>query len=361
MFAELAEPTLKVSPVDASSAAGFNGHEEVVTIEDSETGLRGYIAIHNTTRGPAVGGTRFWSYENKDDALKDALRLSRAMTYKCAIADVPFGGGKGVLMAPKGHFSKSEKYFASYVAAIEKLTHDFFTGEDVGLNEDDIKMLSSQSEKIIGIPEIGGLPAKWAALSVYETLKPGLVAKFDVDSLSGRSIAIKGLGGVGLELIELLKESGIQIYGADISQRRIELIKRLHPEVEIVDHNEIHKLKVDIYSPCALGDEFDVKKVDELNCKIVCGAANNQLVNKEGGDRLFQREILYIPDYIANAGGLISVVDELNIGGYSIERVNKKILDLKSTVNDLIKMSYDQKVPTNIIADFIAEQRFLKK
>ncbi len=338
----------------------YMGHEAVMAINDS-SGLRGFIVIHNTNLGPAVGGTRFRYYKNEKEALKDALRLSRAMTYKCAMAGVPFGGGKTVIMSPKGMTqSQKNKYLIAYARRLKLLDGHFFTGEDVGLDGKDISLLEKHSDSIVGRPKIGGLPAQWAALSVSLSMEAALKSVFGTESFKGRTVAIKGLGNVGLELCRIVIEKGGEVVAADIRQERTKLAHKRFPKIRIVGHTNIHKQQVDVYAPCALGDELNVKTITELQCLVVCGAANNQLGEDQDGLRLFKRNILYVPDYVANAGGLINVVDELHSGGYSHKHVARHVQQIKKTVQEIIKQSRKQNKPTNEIADSIAEKRFYK-
>lgn len=351
---------ITVDRIDVARFPEYDNHQEVVSIHDARTGLRGYIALHNTNLGPAIGGTRHWHYANDDEGMRDALRLSRAMTYKCAIAGVPFGGGKGVLLAPQQNAIKTEEYLMSYTKALTMLNAPFYTGEDVGLNERDIEILEAHSEHIVGRPKVGGLPAKWAALSVFYTMETALEKTFGSGSFVGRTVAIKGVGGVGMELCAILRDAGANVIGADINPTRVALLQKRHPEIAIAQHDAIHKEIVDIYSPCALGDEFNEITISVMNAKIICGGANNQLTTLEDGQRIFDKGILYVPDYVANAGGLISVSDELHDGGYSQERVEKKILALKDTLAQIVDMSRETKTPTGVVSDTIAEKRFKK-
>ncbi len=353
--------SVTVTPVDSKNFPEFKNHKKALRIADPKTGLKGFIVIHNTNLGPAIGGTRYWYYETDDDALRDALRLSRAMTYKCAIAKVPFGGGKGVLMAERPDAAKTDEYLIAYVTAIGRLGEKFFTGEDVGLGEHDVEVLEAHSDRIVGRPEVGGLPARWAALSVFYAMESALLKRFGSASFEKKTIAVKGLGGVGLELCMLLENAGAKLIGGDVNETRVALAKKRHPGIKIVPPEKIHKERATVYAPCALGDEFNKQTIPELSVDIICGAANNQLATEEDGMRLFRKSILYVPDYVANAGGLVSVADELHEGGYSRERVEKKILELKETVEEIIAISVAEKKPTNVVADKIAEKRFLKK
>jgi glutamate dehydrogenase/leucine dehydrogenase len=203
------------------------------------------------------------------------------------------------------------------------------------------------------------LPAKWAALSVFYCMETALEKRFGSGSFAGRTVAIKGLGGVGMDLAALLADAGARIIGADINPTRVALAEKRHPEITIVPHVSIHAEKADIYSPCALGDEFDEKTIAELQAEIVCGGANNQLKTVADGERLFKKGVLFVPDYVANAGGLISVSDELHEGGYRQERVEKMILALKDTLSEIFKISESEQKPTDRVADALAEKRFM--
>jgi leucine dehydrogenase len=353
------EHQISVEPIDVKRFPEFDNHKAVVTIHDPKTGLRGFIAIHNTNLGPAIGGTRYWHYASDDEGMRDALRLSRAMTYKCAIAGVPFGGGKGVLLAPQENAPKTEEYLIAYTEALRMMENTFFTGEDVGLNERDVEVLEAHSDVIVGRPEVGGLPAKWAALSVFYTMETALEKTHGTGSFEDRTVAVKGLGGVGIELCSLLENAGAKIIGADINPTRVALAQKRHPNIGIVSHTDIQREKADIYSPCALGDEFNDTTIDSLGAKIICGGANNQLATKKAGQDLHERSILYVPDYVANAGGLISVSDELHEGGYSQERVEKSILAIKETLSQIVDISRSENKPTDQVADMLAEKRFI--
>jgi len=349
---------LKITTLNASAFPEFDNHKKVLRIEDTASGLLAFISIHNTNRGPAIGGTRYWHYEKEEDALKDSLRLSRAMTYKCSIAEVPFGGAKGVILASKENVGNKDVILIAYAKALAELGEPFYTGEDVGLNEHDVQVLEKNSNTIVGRPEIGGLPARWAALSVFYAMEGALAMKTGSSSFRGKKIAIKGLGGVGIDLCALLEKAGAILVGADIVSERVERALKNHPTIEIVDSALIHTIASDIYSPCAMGNEFNADTVPELKTKIICGAANNQLATKADGQRLLERGILYIPDYVANAGGLISVADELHPLGYSKERVELNIKRIRNTVEKIIETSIRDSIPTGEVADALAEERF---
>ncbi len=338
---------------------GYDNHEMVSFFYDQATGLRGFIAVHNTNLGPATGGTRYWHYDSEAEALEDVLKLSRAMTYKCALARLRYGGGKAVIMADKKN-PKNEKFLFEYAKKINLFNGKFYTGEDVGLNEEDIGVLSRSSPFIVGRPGVAGDPSPWAALSVFRSIEVGLKHIFGNSDIAGHSFAIKGVGKVGLELCRLLYDKGGKIFATDTNPRSLKKAKQLYPNITIVLPDDIHKQAVDVYAPCALGGELGKKTIAQLRCKIVCGSANNQLVSPEDGLQLYKNKILYIPDFVANAGGLINVKAELHRLGYDRKRVEKNINRVSATVRQIIQLSKRKRIPTDQVANALAEKIFLK-
>lgn len=338
----------------------FNNHEMVSFFYDKKTGLKGFICIHNTNLGSATGGTRYFEYETEEDALRDGLSLSMSMTYKCALAGVPHGGGKAVIIK-NGHKPKNEAYLKMYAEKVNMLHGNFTTGEDLGIDGRDIEILAKYSEFINCRESIGGNPSPFAALGIFYSVKPALKAVFGSEEIKGKTFAIKGLGKVGIELLRLLYEEGAEIIAADINKTAVKDALKRFPKIKIVKYQEIHKTSADIYSPCALGKEFNNKTIRELKCKIICGAANNQLISKIDGESLHKKNILYIPDYLANAGGLINVAEELNKDGYNRERVLEKVKNIQNTVENIIEISKKKKKPTSQIADELAEKIFTRK
>lgn len=336
----------------------FDGHKLVSFIYDAQSGLRGFIAIHNTRLGPATGGTRYWRYDSEIDALRDALKLSKAMTYKCALAGVAYGGGKGVIMKDSRH-SKGQPLLRAYAGMINTLNGSFYTGEDVGMTERDVEFLARHAKFINGLPDRAGDPAPWAALSVFYAMEAGLKAVFGSPSMRGKTFAIKGLGKVGSELARLIFERGGDVTGADVSREAVKKAIRRFPKIKIARARDIHTLPVNVFSPCALGGDFNGRTIPQLKCDIVCGGANNQLVSARDGERLHERGILYIPDYVANAGGLINVTEEWNRKGYSREEVARKVKEVRKTAARIISISQKKHRPTSIIADQLAEDIFL--
>lgn len=335
----------------------FDNHKLVSFFYDKAAALRGFIAVHNTKQGVAVGGTRYWNYSSETEALVDALKLSQAMTYKCALAGVPYGGGKGVIIAHAAQSTK-QKLLAAYAQRINLLQGTFYTGEDVGIDQKDVSILAKESKFIIGRPGIGGDPSPWAALGVLYAIKAGLEFLFGTSDIQGHTFAIKGIGKVGGELCRLLYENGGNIVAADIDKKRLRGMKTKFPKMRIVNTAKIHKQKVDVYCPCALGDEFTKATIPQLRCKMICGGANNQLSSLEAGELLHRKNILYIPDYLANAGGLINVVSELEKNGYNKEQVEARVKNIEKTTKKILELSQISKKSTNRVTDDLAMKMF---
>ncbi len=325
-------------------------HERLIKFTDDKSGLLGFIAIHNTKLGPATGGTRFKVYQNEDEAIGDALNLSKAMTYKCALAGVPYGGGKAVIMS---NGIKSKELLESYARVVDSLEGNFTTGKDVGIGDEDIAHMSWVSPYINGRTGTED-PSIYAALGVFIAMKAAMEKIYGSEGLKDKTVAIKGLGQVGYELARLVSEAGGYLVMSDINEgRALEAQKNFGGW--LVLPNDINKAKCDIYAPSALGGEFNMQNVDDLSCKIVCGSANNQLASREVGGKLMDKGIFYIPDYVANAGGLIAVVDGLQHKDYDSERIKSGLTVIGQNVQNILGLSVVQKRPTDRIADELAE------
>lgn len=338
----------------------FDNHKLVIRIEDKDAGLRGFIAIHNDNLGsPAVGGTRMFPYVSEEEAIKDVLKLSRAMTYKCAMAKIPHGGAKGVIIGDPGK-DKTEKLLKAYAEKINSLNGKFYTGEDVGITQGDVNIMLGVSKYFIGRPDLAGDPSPWASLSAFYSIQTAVNFVYKKDSLKGIKVAVKGVGKTGKELVRLLLNENAIVYASDIDKTATDEIKRKFPKVEIADNEKIRALAVDVYSPCAMGNEFSMENAASIKAKIICGTANNQLMNDEVGDWFFERNIIYIPDYVANSGGLIDVADELEQDGYRKERVLERISKVKNTVEEILNLSWKDNISPHRIADRIAKSYFNK-
>ncbi len=336
----------------------FDDHEMVITLTDAASGLKGYIAIHNTKRGPAQGGTRMLAYASEDMAAKDALNLSRAMSYKCALASLPYGGGKAVIIADETN--DREQVLEAYARMVERLNGQFKTGTDVGLTDADVAHMAQFTVHMMGVAQAdrGDLnTSKTAALGVFESMKATLRQLDGSDDLAGSSVAIKGVGKLGGELARLLHAAKAKVIIADTDAMRCDELAKELDGITVVPVSEISQQQVDIYSPCALGSEFDEDVVAALTCRAVVGGANNQLCNADAGDRLFERGILYAPDYVTNAGGLIYVVDELEQDGFNKDRVIERVKAIQDTLATIFERSEKERIATNRIADAIAQER----
>jgi glutamate dehydrogenase/leucine dehydrogenase len=338
----------------------FDNHKLVTFLSDQKSKLRAFVAVHNDNLGPATGGTRMWVYPSETDALRDALNLSRAMTYKCALAGLPYGGSKGVIMGDPER-DKTSELLRAYARSFNSLG-GVTTGTDVGLNDDDVKVMREESEYILGAPDGNKLSTSiTTALGVFAAIKGCARSIWGAEELWTKKFAIKGIGKAGFQLMRLLDSEDADIVVAEIDRRKIKEAKRQFPRVRFVSPRIIHKQKVDIFCPCALGGDLNSEDVKELRCRAIVGAANNQLVSSNIGDWLHNNGIVYVPDYVANAGGLITVVDELESDGYKKDRVVERINRIEGTVKNILTRSGRYNQSTNRVADGMAEEIFKKK
>jgi leucine dehydrogenase len=331
-------------------------HEEVVFFHDPDVGLKCVIAIHNTQLGPALGGSRMWNYESVDMAVEDVLRLSKGMTYKAAVAGLNLGGGKAVIIAnPKT--DKSEALFRSFGSFIESLNGRYITAEDVGTDVNDMEYIFMETANVVGVARShggSGDPSPWTARGVLEGLRAAVEFKLGRDNLKGLSVAVQGAGNVGRELVELFTDQEMRIYICDIDRARCEpFVGRKN--ITIVNSDEIYDTDADIFCPSALGAILNEKTIPRLKCKIVAGSANNQLANDECGDELYKRKILYAPDYVNNAGGLMNVSIEFE--GYDEMRANRMIRNIYYVMKTILQHSAKENLAEYRCADRVAEQR----
>ncbi|MEK7116605.1 MAG: Glu/Leu/Phe/Val dehydrogenase dimerization domain-containing protein [Patescibacteria group bacterium] len=336
----------------------FDNHPFIIKFGDSNTGLRGFIAIHKKNNSfPSFGATRLWCYESESEALKDALRLSKMMSYKAAMAGIKAGGAKAVIIQPEDGKFNRKKLFEAYAAKINLVGGNFITGTDVGLLQKDLDTIKKITPFVVGFNNNAN---EFTALGVYESIKTSLKHLFGGDSIKGRGLAIQGLGKTGSGLLDLLYKDTKEIFVADINKEVVKKIKNKYPEIKVVSTRDICKQKVDIFVPCALGGAINSKTLPYFKCKIIVGSANNQLENEEMGALLHKLGILYAPDYVVNAGGLIAVVDEYENKKYSREIVMNKVMNIKKTLKSIFSESAKQDKPTNIVANEMAENIFNK-
>jgi len=301
---------------------------------------------------------RMWPYETEADALKDALRLARGMTYKNAAAELPYGGGKCVVIGdPKQ--DKTEGVLRALGRFINRLGGLYLTGVDVGTTVQDMEVMRMESPYVVTIPEAMGGPGDSApatAFGVFQGIRACLREVYGSPLPQGRTVAVQGVGAVGKEVVRYLAETGAIVTIADIDQEKTSLLAAQY-SVSVVQPEEIHRLDVDVYSPCAMGAVLNDQTIPELRCKIVCGSANNQLAEERHGDLLARQGILYAPDYIVSAGGVINGLDSLNPGGFNRQRAMEKVSHIYKTMGNVIAISKEQNIPTYRAAAVLAEQR----
>ncbi|OAJ56520.1 amino acid dehydrogenase [Paraburkholderia ginsengiterrae] len=316
---------------------GEPAHEKVLYISDPITSLRAIIAVHSTARGPAFGGCRMWQYSSDEEALRDALRLSHGMSLKNAMADLPYGGGKSVIIRNDRQLNRKEM-FQAFGRAVQSLGGQYITGEDVGTTVDDMLAIQCASPYASGIPregKFGGNPSPKTALGVYAAIERAADVLFGAASLGGVTVAIQGLGSVGWDLCERLHAAGCKLVVADIDSLRVNTAAEKF-DAKVVDVRDIVTQAVDVFAPCALGAVLNAPAIADMQCKIVAGAANNQLETADDAQRLHLRGIQYLPDYVVNAGGVISCVREYEGGGddASVDREVIRIADRTASLID---------------------------
>lgn len=330
-------------------------HEEVTLHRDPECGYAGIIAVHSTLRGPAVGGTRLWDYPDLDFAVADALRLSRGMSCKNALAGLPFGGGKAVIVGPAPDDpERRRRLLEAHGRAIESVGGRFVTGEDVGTTVADMEVISTQTDHVAGREGGIGDPSPFTARGVLIAIQAAAAIRWGDADLTGRRVAVQGLGHVGMRLAELLHLSGARLLVADPAA---DPVARAVAEfgAEPLAVHEVAGADCDLFAPCALGGVLDTGAVARLRAEVVCGAANNQLADPAAGDRLHARGIAYVPDYVANAGGVIS--GAVDIAGWDRARMEAALAGIADTVRAVFERATAEAIPTWRAADDLAEER----
>ncbi len=326
---------------------------------DAGTGMKALVAIHDTRLGPALGGCRFIAYESEDDAVVDALRLARGMTYKAAINRIPNGGGKSVLMRPKGEFDRTA-LFRAFAHFLEDLGGHYITAEDSGTTVEDMEVIRSVTKYVTGVkPENGGSgdPSPWTARGVRRGIQALCKHVLGRSDLDGLHVVVQGIGRVGYLLCEELHALGCKLTVADVDPLKAERAQR-ELGAEVVELDAVFRVECDVFAPCALGSALSDRTIPQLRCKIVAGAANNQLAFPHNGDDLYQRGIVYAPDYAINGGGLINVAAE--VGGYDVDAVAERVEAVYDTVLEIAERAKAAQSPTNRIADTIAQERLRK-
>lgn len=334
----------------------FLGHEQVVFCHDDETGLKAIIGIHSTALGPALGGTRMWNYENEYDALIDVLRLSRGMTFKAAISGLDLGGGKAVIIGD-ARKDKTDALMQKFGEYVDSLSGRYITAEDVGINTHDMEMVKTKTNHVTGIPEsMGGAgdPSPVTAYGVFMGLKAAAKYKWGTDDLTGKKVLVQGVGHVGETVVKYLVENGASVLINDIYDDVLENVSAKYNATIVRD--DVYGLDVDIYSPCALGVTVNDSTIERLKCEIIAGAANNQLADENvHGKRLAEKGIIYAPDFLINAGGLINVNSE--IVGYSRDEVFKRTENIYDTTLNILVHAQNHGITPHQAALEIAQQR----
>lgn len=328
-------------------------HEQVLFCFDPSTGYRGIIAIHSTILGPALGGARFWDYRSEEEALADALRLARGMTYKNALAGLPFGGGKSVIIGDNKTRDR-EGIFRTHGRFVETLGGRYITAEDVGTSTSDMEYVRLETRHVGGLIGGSGDPSPVTAHGVFRALQASARYRWGSDQLSGRTVALQGCGHVGYHLARELHQAGARLVVTDIDSERV---KRVVQEFNAtpVQPREIYGVQADIFAPCALGGVINDQTIPQLKVEIVAGAANNQLLEARHGDALEGRNILYAPDYVANAGGVINGCIELL--GWKPSQSAKKVNEIYDTILHIFALAKTDGIPTYKAADHLAERR----
>ncbi|MGH7455039.1 MAG: Glu/Leu/Phe/Val dehydrogenase dimerization domain-containing protein, partial [bacterium] len=334
-----------------------HNHEEVLFCQDRDSGLRAIIAIHDTTLGPALGGMRLWPYKSEEDAIEDVLRLSRGMTYKSAAAGLNLGGGKAVIIGDPQR-DKNEVLFRAFGRFVHGLNGRFITGEDVGTEVNDMVWVKIETPWVLGDPEIiggSGDPSPVTARGVYFGLKACSEAVFDTPSMRGRKVAIQGVGHVGYYLAEFLHKEGAKLLVTDIRKDRVQRCVEAFGATA-VEPDKIFDVDADIFAPCALGAILNDETIPRLKFKVIAGGANNQLADEiKHGRMLMEKRILYAPDYVINAGGLINVANELE--GYHREKALKEAEGIYSTLKKVIEIARKENIPAGEASNRFAERR----
>jgi leucine dehydrogenase len=339
--------------LDLFDALSKMGHEQVVLCHDASCGYRGIIAIHSTTLGPALGGTRFWHYASSEEAIVDALRLARGMTYKNAVAGLNLGGGKSVIIGDN-KTTKRELIFRAHGRFVESLGGRYITAEDVGTSTHDMDFVHMETNHVAGLAGRSGDPSPVTAHGVFRSIQASAKYRWGTDDLSGKTVTIQGCGHVGYYLAKELSDAGAKLVVTDIDAERV---RRVVDDFGArgVGLDEIYGVKADIFAPCAMGGIINDTTLPQLQVAIVAGAANNQLLEPRHGDELEEKDILYAPDYVANAGGVINVYGEL--AGWDSSRALRQSDEIYDTVLHVFEIAKQDGIPTYQAADRLAERR----
>jgi len=334
------------------------GHEQVVFCHDEPTGLKAIIGIHNTILGPALGGTRMWNYASEEEAVIDVLRLSRGMTYKAAISGLNLGGGKAVIIGDASKM-KNEAFLRRFGKFVQSLNGKYITAEDVNMKTSDMEYIAMETKHVTGMPkDMGGSgdPSPVTAYGTYVGMKSAANKAFGSDSLSGKKVSVQGVGQVGMYLVDHLVNEGAEVFITDINKEKLASVAK-KTGAKVVGMDEIYDLDVDVYAPCALGATVNDDTISRLKCQVIAGAANNQLADENiHGNMLLQKGIVYAPDFVINAGGIINISSEL-AGSYNKEQAYAWTEKIYDTCTNILNKSAVENIPSQQSAILLAEKR----
>ena len=331
----------------------YDNHEQVVFCRDTDAGLFAIIAIHDTTLGPAAGGCRMWPYASVDDAVTDVLRLSQAMSYKNALADLPLGGGKSVIIGDSNK-DKNEKLLTAFAQFVQRLGGQYYTAEDVGIGINDVEVLATTSDYVFGLAATGD-PSPFTARGCFEGIRAAVRHKLGRDSLEGLTAAVQGVGNVGRYVCKNLYEAGAKLIIADVNaEAAAYAVAKFGATATTPD--KIYSQDVDIFSPCAMGGILNDDTIPQLKASIVAGVANNQLAEPRHGRLLYNKGVLYAPDYVINAGGMLNASGDI-FGQYDINQVMERVTRLYDATLRIFEMAKQKNQPTNEVADDMARQK----
>lgn len=328
-------------------------YEQLVYIQDKATGLKAIICIHDTTLGPALGGTRFWDYETEEEAVIDAIRLARGMTYKNAAAGLNIGGGKAVIIGNPNEI-KTEALLRTFGRYVEGLNGRYITAQDMNMTPEDLAIVHGETDHVVGLEGKSGNPSPVTALGVFRGILAAAKEAYGTDDLKGKKVAVQGLGAVGYGVAQYLYEAGAELYVTDIVGEVVEkAVKEL--KATAVGLDDIYSVDCDIFAPCAMGAIINDDTIDQLKCKIVAGSANNQLKEERHGELLEEKGIIYVPDFVINAGGVINVFEELQ--GYNKERAMRRASAIYESVTRIFEIAKEENISNSHAADKLAEER----
>ncbi len=340
-------------------AIGSDTHEEILFGSDPVSGLRTIIAIHNTALGPALGGTRFYPYSSEEDALIDVLRLSKGMTYKSAAAGLDLGGGKAVIIGDP-RTTKNERLLRAYANVVDSLGGRYITAEDIGTTAADMVTISKETEWVAGLPEDAGGsgdPSPATARGVLNAMRAVADHLWSSEDLTGRTVAVQGVGKVGGSLVARLTQAGASTVVADVNPTATRRVAAEYGS-RVVTLDELFDVECDVFAPCALGATLNATTIPRLRCAAIVGSANNQLATDEDADRLAERGIVYAPDFVANAGGIINIA--VGISGYEVRKAAAAVDNIKAAVSDVLRLAKEQGITTHRAAIAIAEDRIAR-